>query len=77
MHNTKNQYDAHCTKPGCGCDHSRCYKGWVDGDNNTTMPCLYCREELLGRLMRATTAKDRGYPPAAISRIMMNTTSHA
>ena len=77
MHNTKDQYDAHCTKPGCGCDHSRCYKGWVDTDNNTTMPCLYCREELLGRLMRATTAKDKGYPPAAISRIMMNTTSHA
>jgi len=77
MHNTKDQYDAHCTKPGCGCDHSRCYKGWVDSDNNTTMPCLYCREELLGRLMRATTAKDKGYPPAAISRIMMNTTSHA
>ena len=77
MHNTKDQYDAHCTKPGCGCDHSRCYKGWVDTDNNTTMPCLYCREELLGRLMRATTAKDKGYPSAAISRIMMNTTSHA
>ena len=74
---TPDQYDAHCTKPGCGCDHSRCYKGWVDTDNNTTLPCLYCREELLGRLMRATTAKDKGYPPAAISRIMMNTTSRA
>ena len=70
---TPDQYDAHCAKPGCGCDHARCYKGWVDSDNHTTMPCMYCREETLSRLMRATQAKDRGYPQEAISRIMTKT----
>ena len=70
MEHTKDQYDAHCTRPGCGCDHARCYKGWVDNDNNTTMPCLYCREETLSRLMRAAQAKDKGYPQEAVNRIM-------
>ena len=74
MEHTKDQYDSHCTKPGCGCDHARCYKGWVDNDNNTTMPCLYCREETLSRLMRAAQAKDKGYPQDAINRIMSKTT---
>ena len=70
MEHTNHQYDAHCTKPGCGCDHARCYKGWVDNDNNTTMPCLYCREETLSRLMRAAQAKEKGYPQEAVNRIM-------
>ena len=70
MEHTKDQYDCHCTKPGCGCDHARCYKGWVDNDNNTTMPCLYCREETLSRLMRAAQAKEKGYPQEAVNRIM-------
>ena len=70
MEHTRDQYDAHCTKPGCGCDHARCYKGWVDNDNNTTMPFLYCREETLSRLMRAAQAKDKGSPQEAVNRIM-------
>ena len=70
MEHTKDQYDAHCAKPGCGCDHACCFKGWVDNDNNTTMPCLYCREETLSRLMRAAQAKDKGYPQEAVNRIM-------
>ena len=67
-------YDAHCAKPGCGCEHTQCYKGWV---NHTAgvWPCLYCREDLTGRLMRAAQARDKGYPQEAISRIIMNAKS--
>ena len=66
-------YEAHCALKGCGCDHARCYKGWMDNTAGT-WPCLYCRENLTGRLMRAQQARDRGYPQASISRIIMDTT---
>ena len=73
MTHPHNKYDSHCTQPGCGCEHKHCYRGWVDSENNTTYPCMYCREDLTGRLMRATQAKHGGYPQAAISRIMQKT----
>ena len=65
-------YDGHCGLTGCGCDHARCYKGWIDNTAGT-WPCLYCRDNLTGRLMRAGQARDKGYPQAAISRILMDT----
>ena len=70
MAHTNDRYESHCAKSGCGCEHTNCYKGWVD-QQYTTYPCLYCRENLTGRLMRAWQAKEGGYPQAAISRIMM------
>ena len=73
MQHTPQQYDSHCATAGCGCDHARCYKGWIDSDNNTTMPCMYCREATLTRLTRATQAKNKGYPQEAQARIMMKT----
>ena len=72
---TYSLYDSHCAKPGCPCEHTQCYKGWVDNQAGHTRPCMYCREELTGRLMRATIARGKGYPPDAISRIMMKTTT--
>jgi len=66
-------YEAHCSLKGCGCDHINCYKGWIDNTAGT-WPCLYCRENLTGRLMRADQARAKGYPQASISRILMDTT---
>ena len=63
-------YDAHCAKTGCNCEHTTCHKGWIDNTKGT-WPCMYCREDLTGRLMRAAQARDKGYPPEAISRIIM------
>jgi len=63
-------YDTHCTRSGCGCDHVNCYRGWIDNTKGT-WPCMYCREELTGRLMRADQARAKGYPQEAISRIIM------
>jgi len=74
MKHSQDKYDSHCTRPGCGCEHINCYKGWVDSESNTTYPCLYCNENLSSRLMRATLARDGGYPQAAISRIMQKAT---
>ena len=73
MTHTYDRYESHCTRPGCGCEHTNCYKGWIDNTKGT-WPCLYCRENLTGRLMRVAQAKDGGYPQAAISRIMMKAT---
>ncbi len=67
------KFDSHCTTPGCGCDHINCYRGWIDNTKGT-WPCMYCRENLTGRLMRATQAHDQGYPQATISRIMQKAT---
>ncbi len=67
------KYDSHCGLAGCGCDHERCYKGWIDNTPGT-WPCLYCRDNLTGRLMRADQARAKGYPQASISRILMDTT---
>ncbi len=67
------KYDSHCGLAGCGCDHARCYKGWIDNTTGT-WPCLYCREDLTSRLMRAQQARDRGYPQESISRILMTKT---
>ena len=73
MTHTYDRYESHCAKSGCGCEHTNCYKGWVDRQY-TTYPCMYCREDLTGRLMRVAQAKEGGYPQAAISRIMMKAT---
>ena len=70
MAHTNDRYESHCSKPRCGCEHTNCYKGWIDNTKGT-WPCMYCREDLTGRLMRVAQAKDGGYPQAAISRIMM------
>ena len=67
------KYDSHCGLAGCGCDHARCYKGWIDNTAGT-WPCLYCREDLTGRLMRAQQAREKGYPQESISRILMTKT---
>jgi hypothetical protein len=67
---TYSLYDAHCAKTGCQCEHTQCYKGWIN-HNAGVWPCMYCREDLTGRLMRAGQARDKGYPQEAISRIIM------
>ena len=63
-----NNYDAHCEQPGCICDHTKCYKGWIDNTVGT-WPCMYCRENLLTRMMNRDTAKAKGYPQPALHRI--------
>jgi hypothetical protein len=63
-------YDNHCARPGCGCEHTTCDRGWINHSKGA-WPCMYCREDLTGRLMRAAQAKDKGYPQDAISRIIM------
>ena len=67
---TYSLYDAHCAKTGCGCEHTQCYKGWINHTQGV-WPCMYCREDLTGRLMRAAQAREKGYPQEAISRIIM------
>ena len=37
--------DAHCYREGCSCEHSRCYRGWVDSGSDTS-PCRMCRPGL-------------------------------
>ena len=65
------KYEAHCAISGCTCAHDYCYKGWIDNQTgNTTAPCPYCRESLDERLHRAQAAKAKGYPQAAIQRIL-------
>lgn len=53
----RNFKDAHCRKPGCGCDHVECYRGWHDGfvryqswgdkvlEYEVAKPCQTCRPE--------------------------------
>ena len=67
-------YDSHCAKPGCSCEHTQCYKGWIEHSAGV-WPCMYCREDLTGRLMRVAQARDKGYPQEALSRIIMGKTS--
>lgn len=42
--------EAHCGKSGCTCNHTACYKGWIDTET-TTSPCGMCREELYTLIM--------------------------
>lgn len=66
------KYDAHCAISGCSCTHDHCYKGWIDNPYTSmvTSPCPYCREGLDQRLHRAHQAKAKGYPQAAVQRIL-------
>lgn len=73
MTHTHDTYDSHCQRSGCGCDHNNCYRGWVDNTKGT-WPCMYCNENLTGRLMRVAQARDAGYPQEATSRIMAKAT---
>lgn len=66
-----NNYDTHCAIPQCTCPHDYCYKGWIDNQHGTTTtPCPYCRPNLDERLHRAHTARAKGYPQAAVQRIL-------
>jgi hypothetical protein len=65
------KYDTHCAIANCNCTHDYCYKGWIDTDTGTTTaPCPYCRDNLDARLHKAQTAKAKGYPQAAVQRIL-------
>ena len=68
------KYDAHCEQPGCICDHTKCYKGWIDNTIGT-WPCMYCRENLLTRMMNRDAAKAKGYPQPALHRIATKTST--
>lgn len=37
--------DAHCFRSGCSCPHGSCYRGWIDGDRESS-PCRQCRPGL-------------------------------
>ena len=37
--------DAHCFRSGCSCPHETCYRGWIDGDKESS-PCRQCRPAL-------------------------------
>lgn len=62
-------YDGHCRKPGCTCEHTYCYRGWVDTDR-TTRPCGDCRADTYMRWLRREEARQKGYPDEALGRIM-------
>ena len=65
------KYDSHCAIAGCTSPHDYCYKGWIDNPTGaTTQPCPYCRGSLDDRLHKAHQAKAKGYPQAAVQRIL-------
>lgn len=65
----QSDYDAHCTRKACHCNHVQCYKGWIDTDKGTT-PCQYCRGNTHERWLKREQARHKGYPLEALSRIM-------
>ena len=66
---TMNQYDAHCRRPGCNCEHTICYQGWRDHEYSTT-PCAYCRPTTFERWHARENARSKGYPNESLGRIM-------
>ena len=68
-------HDSHCRKPGCSCDHTSCYRGWRDPDpdypKRETTPCDQCRPDTWRRWIRREEARAAGYPPDALTRIML------
>lgn len=68
---TKELYDGHCRRKDCRCDHTICYRGWVDNINgNDTIPCQYCRAHLHRRWYEAARARAKHYPIEAIHSIL-------
>jgi hypothetical protein len=48
-----NSSDAHCKRHDCRCTHtSPCYRGWLDNDEGTAVPCRVCRSSLADVLDR-------------------------
>jgi len=64
-----NKFDNHCTQKNCTCDHTTCYRGWLDYAGITT-PCQWCRPNTHQRWLKREAARHKGYPLAALSRIM-------
>lgn len=41
------QMDRHCKRSSCQCAHTDpCYRGWLDNDKGTAVPCPNCRSSL-------------------------------
>lgn len=38
--------EAHCGNTRCRCDHSRCFKGWVEEEDHVARRCETCRGSL-------------------------------
>jgi hypothetical protein len=66
---SRDEYDAHCRKPGCRCDHMDCYRGWRDNET-TTAPCQWCRFSTHSRWVQYLDAIAKRYPIEARHRIL-------
>lgn len=68
-HRYKELYESHCRRTGCVCDHTICFRGWIDTHYETT-PCSYCRQDTYQRWYAREQARAKGYPLEALQRIM-------
>ena len=65
--NPKQNIESHCGKSGCMCNHTICYRGWIDTDHASS-PCGTCRDELRALLAELPEPGKRSF--ADQSRIL-------